>query len=85
MLDCPSGCDLIAVSAPLDVLLAGHDLSLGFVVVFWMVTCFFLLDYIAVAATAVMMQLLPSVKVLQLQLHFFVNHMLWTGFFSSLT
>ena len=81
MLDCPSGCDLFAVSAPLDVPLARHNLSLGFVVVFWLLACFFLLDYIAVAAAAVMMQLPSSVKVLQLQLHFFVNHMLWTGFF----
>ena len=54
MLDCPSGCDLIAVSAPLDVPLACHDLSLGFVVVFWLFACFCLLDYIAVAAAAVM-------------------------------
>ena len=66
MLDCPSGCDLFAVSPPLDVPLACHDLSLGFVVVFWLLACFCLLDYIAVAAAAVMMQL---------PLHFFINHM----------
>jgi len=71
MLDCPSGCDLFAVSAPLDVPLAGHDLSLGFVVVFWLLTCLCLLDYMADAAAAVMMQL---------PLHFFVNHMLWMLF-----
>ena len=75
MLDCPSGCDLIAVSAPLDVPLACLDLSLGFVVGFWLFACFCLLDYIADAAAAVMMQL---------PLHFFVNHMLWM-LFSSLT